>query len=117
MCVIVDVANAAPKEKAEARRIVREKFLAVLMLNGANGSKYNGLKRSMNENYVTGTSTYPESPEVVLHILHAYQPPPEWNRRKQEGVGEEGAMFVQVGDDSWKANITCHECRKKGHLA
>jgi hypothetical protein len=45
------------------------------MLNGANASKYGELKRSMAENYVTGTSEYPESPEVVLCILNAYQPP------------------------------------------
>jgi hypothetical protein len=45
---------------------VQEKFLAALMLNRANRDKYGGLKRSMQENYVTGTSEYPVSPEVVL---------------------------------------------------
>ena len=63
----------------EAKGVVREKFLAALMLNGANASKYSELKHSMAENYVTGTSEYPESPEVVLHILNAYQPPARWN--------------------------------------
>jgi hypothetical protein len=41
------------------------------MLDGANGQKFGELKRGMAENYVTGTSEYPESPEVVLHILTA----------------------------------------------
>jgi hypothetical protein len=74
----------------------------------------------MVENYVTGTSKYPESPEVVLRILGAYTPAPGWNRHlKQEGGGrDEGAMFVQSdrGDGSWKNNILCHNCGKKGHL-
>ena len=81
----------------------------------------NDLKRNMKENFVTGTSRYPESPEAVLRILNAYQPPAGWNRRKQDtGAGtEEGTMFAQAegGDDSWKARINCHKCGKKGHIA
>jgi hypothetical protein len=42
---------------------LNEKFLAALMLNGANGTKYYDLKRSMKVNFVTGTSTYPKSLE------------------------------------------------------
>jgi hypothetical protein len=90
------------------------------MLSGANGAKYNNLKRNMKENFVTGTSRYPESPKAVLRILNAYQPPAGWNRRKQDtGAGtEEGTMFAQAegGDDSWKARINCHKCGKKGHI-
>ncbi len=26
-------------------------------------------------------------------------------------------MFAQTGDDSWKADIDCYKCGKKGHLA
>jgi hypothetical protein len=41
-------------------------------------------------------SRYPESPEAVLRILNACQPPAGWNRRKQDsGAGtEEGTMFA-----------------------
>ncbi len=35
---------------------------------------------------------------------------------KQGGGSEEGAMFAQSVDDSWKNNITCHKCGKKGHF-
>ena len=76
---ITDPSKATADELKEARGIVREKFLAVLMLNGANASKYGELKRSMAENYVTKTSEYPESPEVMLRILNTYQPPARWN--------------------------------------
>ena len=51
------------------------------MLSGANREKYNDLKRGMKENFVTGTSTYPESPEAVLQILNAYVPPAGGNKR------------------------------------
>ena len=58
---IADMSKATPDELREATGAVRDKFLAALMLNGANAAKYNELKRSMAENYVTGTSKYPES--------------------------------------------------------
>ncbi len=67
---------------------------------------------------MTGTSKYPVSPEIVLRILNAYVPPPGWNRHmKQDGVGDSGVMFAQTDDDTWKKNITCHKCGKKGYLA
>ncbi len=60
----------------QVKKTVREKFLVVLILSGANGAKYNNLKRNMKENFVTGTSTYPNRPKAVLRILNANQPPP-----------------------------------------
>ena len=92
------------------------------MLNGANGSKYNKLKRSMVENYVTGTSKYPESPKMVLRILNAYQPRPGWNSNRKKGTQDaggatkEGAVFAQQGEDA-KSRFACHNCGKKGHFA
>jgi hypothetical protein len=117
---IIDMDKASGSEMRDAKKIVRNKFLAALMLSRANREKYGKLKCSMAENYVTGTSKYPKSPEVVLRILSTYTLPPEWNQRlKQEGgVGDKGAMFVQSDgrDNFWKKNISCHNCGKKGHL-
>ena len=65
---ITDPSQASADELKEAKGIVREKFLAALMLNGANASKYSELKRSMAENYVTGMSEYPESPGRAVYL-------------------------------------------------
>ncbi len=70
-----DLEKATSDQLKQAKKTVRDKFLAALMLSGANGVKYNDLKRNMKENFMTGTSRYPESPEAVLRILNAYQPP------------------------------------------
>ena len=71
----------------------------------------------MVENYITGASEYPKSPEMVLCILNAYVPPPGWNRRSgQCKGGDEGAMFAQSDDPDWKNSISCHSCGKKGHF-
>jgi hypothetical protein len=76
------------------------------------------LKRGIQENYVTGMSKYPVSPEVVQRILNAYVPPPGWKwRMKQDGGGDSRVMLAQPDDDTWKKNITSHKCGKKGHLA
>jgi len=92
------------------------------VLSGANGAKYNDLKRGMKENFVTGTSMYPKSPEAVLRILNAYVPPAGWNKCRQEAgtASEEGAMFAQTGnrgENSWKTKQTCYKCGEKGHIA
>ncbi len=106
-----DLAKATSDQLKQAKKTVRDTFLAALMLSEANGAKYNDLKRNMKENFVTGTSRYPESPKAVLRILNAYQPPAGWNRRKQDTRArtEEGTMFAQAkgGDDSWKARTNC----------
>ncbi len=118
----IDMDKATTDKMKAAKEAVRDKFLAALMLNGANRSKYNELKRSMAENYVTGTSEYPESPEMVLCILNAYQPPPGWNSNRKKGTQdaggatEEGAVFAQQGDDA-KSHFACHNCGEKGHFA
>ncbi len=114
----LDITIATSDELKKAKKKVQEKFLAALMLDGVNCDKCGNLKRSMQENYVTGTSKYPVSPEVVMCILNAYVPPAGWNRRmKQDGGGDSGAIFAQTDDDTWKKNITCNKCGKKGHLA
>ena len=76
----------------------------------------------MKENFVSGTRTYPESPEAVLRLLNAYQPPARWIKRRQEegaAASKEGAMFVQSdgGDNSWKSRQSCYKCGKQGHIA
>ncbi len=73
----IDMSKATPDQMKEAKKTVRTKFLAALMLDGANRQKYGELKKGMAENYVTRMSEYPESPEVVLCILTAYKPPAE----------------------------------------
>ncbi len=116
----INMDRATTCKMRDAKKIVPNMFLVALMLSRASGDKYGELKHNMAKNYVTGTSEYPESPEVVMRILSVYTPSPGWNRRiKQEGGGgAEGVMFAQLdGDDLWKKNITCHKCGKKGHFA
>jgi hypothetical protein len=75
----------------------------------------------MKENFVTGTSKYPKSPEAVLRILNAYQPPAGWNKRRQDAgtMSKEGAIFAQTKDrdSSWKSRQDCFKCGKRGHIA
>ncbi len=117
-----DMSKTTNKQMKAGKKAVHENFLAAFMLSRANGAKYNDLKRGMKENFVTGMSTYPESPEAVLRILNAYVPPAGWNKRQQEAgaASEEGAMFAQTGDrgdNSWKSRQTCYKCGEKGHIA
>ncbi len=71
----IDISEATNEQLKDGKKTVHEKFLAALMRSGANGAKYDDLKQGMKENIVTGTSKYSKSPEAVLQILNAYQPP------------------------------------------
>jgi hypothetical protein len=107
----IDLSKATSKQLKDRKKTVCEKFMAALMRSGANGAKYNNLKKNMKENFVTGTSKYPESPEAVLQILNAYQPPAGWNKRRQDTgtMSKEGAIFTQTerGDNAWKLRQYC----------
>jgi hypothetical protein len=59
------MSNTTNEQMKEGKKAIREKFLPVLMLSGANGAKYNDLKRGKKENFVTGTRTYLKSSEAV----------------------------------------------------
>jgi hypothetical protein len=61
-----DLSKATSEQLKDGKKTVCKKFLAALMLSGANEAIYNNLKRGMKENFITGTSKYPESPEAVL---------------------------------------------------
>ena len=54
-----DMSKASNEQMKAGKKAVCEKFLAALMLSGANRANYNDLKRGMKENFVTGMSTYP----------------------------------------------------------
>jgi hypothetical protein len=69
----IDMEKATRDKMEEAKKTVQ--FLAALMPNCTNRDTYGALKRSIAENYVTGTSKYPESPKVALRITNAYVPP------------------------------------------
>jgi hypothetical protein len=62
----IELSEATNEQLKDRKKTVCEKFLAALMLSGANGAKYKDLKRGMKENFVKGTRKYPESPEAVL---------------------------------------------------
>jgi hypothetical protein len=117
---VIDLSEVTNEQLKDGKKTFCEKFLAAIMLSRANEAKYDDLKRGMKENFVTGTSKYPKSPEAVLQILNAYQPPSGWNKRRQEAgtTNKEGAIFMQTegGENSWKSRQDCFKCGKQGQL-
>jgi hypothetical protein len=55
----LDLSTATTEKLKEGKKTVGEKFLAALMPNGANGTKYNDLKRSIKENFCDGDKYLP----------------------------------------------------------
>jgi hypothetical protein len=63
----INMDQATGDKLKKAKKVVRGKFLAALMLNGSNQDKYGDLMHSIVENYVTGMRNYPKSPDSPAH--------------------------------------------------
>ncbi len=85
--------------------------------NGANRDKYGDLKRSMAENYVTGTSEYPESHEVVLRILNALGPKGYLINVARGSVVNEDDLISALQNKIWLVNNFFQHCHCKNGYA
>ena len=63
-----DMSKATNKQMKEGKKAICKNVsrCPCHMLSGANGAKYNDLKRGMKESFMTRMSTYSKSPEAVL---------------------------------------------------
>ncbi len=88
----LELSKTTAEELKEGKKTVRKKFQATLMLNGANGTKYNGLKRSMKDHFMMGISTTPIALRLSsASLMHTNHPQdgertgrtPEWGPKKE----------------------------------
>eukprot|EP00804_Cyclotella_cryptica_P023700 CCRYP_019316-RA/>CCRYP_019316-RA protein AED:0.38 eAED:0.25 QI:0/0/0/1/0/0/2/0/908 len=107
-------ASCSVAQKEEAFSTAREKYLAMLMLDGANKERFGALKEDMDLDYAKGQDTYPMTQNAVLRLLNSKNntvvkrtPLP-----KQEAGGEDNMVFAQSTD-----RRKCFRCGKPGHIA
>jgi len=104
----------AEKERARGR------FLAMLLLDGADKKRFERMKNDLYNAYLAGTDNYPTTVDGTLQMMTFYQSD-EVGRRG--GRHEDDAMnFAQSGARRGNSNRTsgsfrCHECGEEGHYA
>jgi hypothetical protein len=108
----VPMANATAAMKQQARTTAKEKYLAMLMLDGANAKRFSSLKANLDNDFAKGVDTYPTNRNAVLRLLTS------WNDMVQERHGtevkDEDHQNMFVLDDEMKQK--CYVCGSTEHL-
>ena len=118
------------KERALAR--CKERFLAYSFIYKADNERYGKLKEELQNDYMKGNNTYPETLVEAFQLLNNYKQP-----YKKQPAKSTGVSFTQKGkggrnnsnrnakqnynnntDNSNRfADYECYNCHKKGHIA
>jgi len=109
-----DHESCTAAQKSEVLTVAREKYLAMLMLDGANKERFKKMKEDMDLDYAKGQDTYPTTRNAVLRLLNSknntvtkkpFVP-------RHESSGEDNLVFVQASD-----RRKCFRFGKGGHIA
>ena len=99
-----DPYNPSPLELALAHKLVREEFLAALMLDGANRDRYGALRNELTNQYGFDNDLYPKTVDQCLTMMNrrmdgtSARPQRGQQQHKQEQVikqEEEALVFAQ----------------------
>lgn len=110
------VSSATDDQRSAAAQVASDKFLAALMLSGANLKRFDSLKKELSNSFAMGVDNYPTTLEEVLDLLNSYKPIASSRptaapaaTRPSDAI-EEQAMFAQ-GDTP-----VCNDCNEPGHV-
>jgi hypothetical protein len=102
------------EQRAQALAVVKEKYLAMLMLDGANMTRFREMKEDMDLDYAKGQDTYPTTRNGVLRLLNSKNNTVVKGPvvPRHESPGEDNMVFAQSSDCR-----KCFRCKKPGHIA
>ena len=75
------ITSATDAMKTTAAETVRSKFLAALMLSGADRNRFGGLRDELANDFAKGEDCYPSSMPDVLNLMNKYRGQPSAQRR------------------------------------
>ena len=103
--------NDMKKVKDDAERAACDEYLSCLFILVADGGRYQGLKRALDNQYLMDRDAYPTTRPQALKLLETFKPESTADVAPNETVGGAGVAFTQTGERV----ITCYNCREKGH--
>jgi hypothetical protein len=111
------------KIKAKEIKIIREKAIAMQIIQGACKKRYSQLKLNLSNDYSLKTNKYPDTVEEATSALNVHES--NLQARLKRGRPQSGLTFVQDGTKKLVAgkngkiqeHIQCHKCKFKGHYA
>ena len=80
----------------------------------ADKSRFQGLKRVLDNQYLMDKDAYPMSMPQVLKLLEKFKAESgAVANGRNDAESDAGVVFAQT--KNWVANVTCHHCDMKGH--
>jgi Zinc knuckle len=105
-----------PVEAATVMANAKEFYLAAMLLRNADPGRYGDLQLDTKNDFTRDSDTYPRERVRVFEILNRYE-----SKKSRHFQGSDGISFNNVGENGISlnnaANITCHNCKVKGHYA
>ena len=90
-----------------------EEYLSCLFILVADGGRFQGLKRALDNQYLMDKDAYPTTMPQALKILEKYKDEDGATEQNADSSGESGVVFAQA--DSRQLNTTCYGCGDRGH--
>ena len=79
----------------------------------ADGGRFQGLKRALDNQYLMDKDAYPTTMPQALKLLDNYKAGVGATEQNADSDGESGVAFAQA--DAWQLNTTCYSCGECGH--
>ena len=102
--VIAEKDSRYSKKKDEVIMEKRNKFLAFMMMDGADKAKLGPLMSNLRRDFALGSDMYPSDPEDALRVLTATE-------LKMRKADTKSASFAQVD----ASKVRCWKCKELGH--
>ena len=74
----------------------------------ADGGRFQGLKRALDNQYLMYKDAYPTTMPQALKILENYKAEFGTTEQDADSAGDYGVFFSQA--DAWQSNTTCYSC-------
>ena len=88
----------------DAERMSCEEYLSCIFILVADGGRFQGLKRALDNQYLMDKDEYPTTMPQALKLLEKYKAEFGATEHNADSAGESGVAFAQ--DYAWQSNTT-----------
>jgi hypothetical protein len=112
----VEANVATEKELRNARKIGKDKYLAMALIRGADRGRYSHLMDDLKNQFTMGHNNYPRNITAAYNLLLNYRITRQLQKSTRIINDSESVSFATVERPD-VATVTCYRCQKKGRYA
>jgi hypothetical protein len=111
----VDWPAIPPVRQQELILQAKEMCLSCAFIVQSDPRRFGRLKEELENDYTKGNDTYPQDMVKAYQLLNEYK---NWSPKNKipEVSGLAFSQDADHPDNAWWADVSCHNCKKKGHI-